>query len=49
MSKIADTILFALLIATLLFSLSRDEPRLYSRHMPEIETPYTVYFNGREY
>jgi hypothetical protein len=49
MSKIADTILFALLIATLLFSLSRDEPHRNSRHTPEIETPYTVYFNGREY
>ena len=49
MSKIADTILFALLIATLLFSLTRDEPRHYSRHTPEIETAFTVYFNGREY
>ena len=44
-----DTILFTLLIVTLLFSLSRDEPHHYSRHMPEIETPFTVYINGQEY
>ena len=49
MSKVADTILFALLITTLLFSLTRDEPRHNSRHTPEIETVFAVYFNGREY
>jgi hypothetical protein len=49
MSKVTDTILFALLIATLLFSLTRDEPRHYNRYMPEIETPFTVYINGQEY
>ena len=49
MSKVADTLLFALLIATLLFSLTRDEPHRYSRHMPEIETPFTVYINGQGY
>lgn len=48
MSQI-DIILCALLIAILLFSLSRDEPRHYSRHMPEVETSFTVYINGQAY
>jgi len=49
MSKATDTILVALLIATLLFSLTREEPPRHSGHTPEIETAFTVYINGREY
>jgi len=49
MSKITDTILFILLMATMLFSLTREEPLRHSRHAPETETPFTVYINGQEY